>query len=302
MRIAIICALSATVMGTPVAAQIDFSGEWRALMHEDIAHRLDEASGAPGISGAGGPHIGDYTGLPINDDARFRADTWDVRINNAREHQAILQPGQYWIFANGGLRITKRVEERTQRVIAFSIFRAANGGSTTRTIWMDGRPHPPEYAAHSWWGFSTGRWAGDVLVVTTTHLKASWIRRNGVPASDRATVTEYFTRRGNYLTVTRFVDDPMFLDEPYVASVSWMLNPRQLLVPSPENVITDEVPGQPRAFVPHFLPGANTALREFADTFDLPFEATRGGRETAYPEYRRTLEALAAARSKRGTR
>ena len=30
-----------------------------------------------------------------------------------------------------------------------------------RTIWMDGRPHPPEYAPHTFMGFSTGEWNGD---------------------------------------------------------------------------------------------------------------------------------------------
>src|SRR3712207_8044652 len=41
-----------------------------------------------------------------------------------------------------------------------------------RTIWMDGRSHPPANALHTWEGFSTGRWDGDVLTVETTHLKA----------------------------------------------------------------------------------------------------------------------------------
>lgn len=52
------------------SAQIDLVGQWRATLHEDITHRLDEAS-ARGIAGAGGPWIGDYTGRPINDAARF---------------------------------------------------------------------------------------------------------------------------------------------------------------------------------------------------------------------------------------
>src|SRR5688572_1957503 len=71
-------------------AQIDLAGQWRPLLHEDIGHRLDEAAAAPGISGAGGPWIGDYTGLPINDAARFKAESWDPRIDSAREHQTIL--------------------------------------------------------------------------------------------------------------------------------------------------------------------------------------------------------------------
>ena len=56
---------------------------------------------------------------------------------------------------------------------------------------MDDRPHPGPNAPHTWMGFSTGRWDGDMLIVETTHLKQGWIRRNGIPMSDRATMTEY---------------------------------------------------------------------------------------------------------------
>ncbi len=64
------------------------------------------------------------------------------------------------------------------------------------TIWMDGRPHPPENAVHTWSGFSTGEWDGDTLVVTTTHLKESYERRDGLMRSDRATVRTRWRRLG----------------------------------------------------------------------------------------------------------
>ena len=66
---------------------------------------------------------------------------------------------------------------------------------------MDGRPHPPEWAPHTWQGFSTGTWDGDILTVTTTHLKIGWIRRNGIPRSDRATLTEHWIRHDDRLTL-----------------------------------------------------------------------------------------------------
>ena len=75
-------------------------------------------------------------------------------------------------------------------------------------LWLDGRPHPPAHAAHTWAGFSTARWDGDALTVFTTHLKAGWLQRNGVAHSDRATMTERFIRHGNHLTVVSIVDDP----------------------------------------------------------------------------------------------
>ena len=44
---------------------------------------------------------------------------------------------------------------------------------------MDGRPHPPDYAPHTFMGFSTGEWNGDILTITTTHIKAGFFRRTG---------------------------------------------------------------------------------------------------------------------------
>ena len=77
---------------------------------------------------------------------------------------------------------------------------------------MDGRPHPPEYAAHTWQGFSTGKWEGDMLTVTTTHLKIGWIRRNGIPRSDKAVLTEHWIRHDNNLTLVSIINDPVYSD------------------------------------------------------------------------------------------
>lgn len=73
--------LGAMVMtaGTPAFAQVDFSGEWRMLVHEDGPHR------------GGGPEIGDYTGLPVNDAARLAADAWDASILTLPELQGFIQ-------------------------------------------------------------------------------------------------------------------------------------------------------------------------------------------------------------------
>jgi hypothetical protein len=78
-----------------------------------------------------------------------------------------------------------------------------------RTIWMDGRAHPPEHALHTWNGFSTGEWIGDTLNITTTHIKEGFLRRNGVPNSDKAVVTEYVTLVEDFLVDVVVVRDPV---------------------------------------------------------------------------------------------
>jgi hypothetical protein len=149
---------------------------------------------------------------------------------------------------------------------------------------MDGRPHPPEYAEYTFQGFSTGVWEGNMLTITTTHLKANYIRRNGVARSDKAKVTEHWVKHRDYLTVITAVDDPVMLTEPLVRSQNWVLDPGQVT-----NQVyceyANEVPAPPGT-VPHFLPGKNEFLTEVADWYGLPREATRGGAETLYPEYR----------------
>ena len=165
---------------------------------------------------------------------------------------------------------------------------------------MDGRPHPPEYAAHTWQGFSTGKWDGDMLTVTTTHLKMGWIRRNGVPRSDKATLTEHFVRHGDYLTLMSVVNDPVYLTEPFVRTTNWALDPHQTIAPYPcEAVVEVE---RPQGLVPSHLPGTNTFLREFASKFNLPFEPTRGGAETMYPEYATKIADHATCREGQGSR
>jgi hypothetical protein len=236
--------------------------------------------------------------LPINTAARLKADSWDARIVSSREHQTIVNVAGNWVNAPGGMRISKVIDDLTDQLLAYKLYRSTPAGTQTRMVWMDGRSHPPPYAAHTGQGFSTGTWQGDVLTVETTHVKVGWIRRNGVPTSDLATITEHFARHGNYLTVIRFVDDPIYLEEPLVTSATWIIDLRQQLAAPLHNEIVDEVPGRPDAFVPHHLPGTNEFLQETADRMGLPLEATRGGKETTYPEYQLVLQKLMTKRSK----
>ena len=121
---------------------------------------------------------------------------------------------------------------------------------------MDGRPHPPDYAPHTCMGFSTGEWHGDILTVTTTHIKKEFYRRSGIPSSDRTTVVEHYIRHGNLLSHVMIVTDPVYLTEPYMNSEEFVLMERgnQNWLYNCEYVM--EVP-MDKNKVPHYLPGKN---------------------------------------------
>jgi hypothetical protein len=100
-------------------------------------------------------------------------------------------------------------------------------------------------------------------------------------------------RHGNWLTVVTVVNDPVYLSEPFVRSTDYELDDHQQVPPYPCDIV-EEV-DRPKGVVPNFLPGANPSLQDFAAAHALPFDATRGGAETMYPEYRKKLATMPKA-------
>jgi hypothetical protein len=261
--------LMAILFGSPAHAQIDPSGEWSPRFHEDQPERIP------------GPEIGDYLGLPINAAARLRGDSWDATLLEIPENQCRAHGADYAWRGPSNIRIWKEVDLATQQLVAYHIYTSAYNES--RTIWMDGRPHPPAYARHTWLGFSTGTWEGGILTVTTDHLKENWVRRNGIARSDRAVVTEHFLRHGDYLTMAVITYDPVYLTEPFIRTTDFVEDHSQQIAPWPCEAV-DEV-DRPEGVIPNHLPGTNTFLDEFPAKYGIPPEAARGGAQTMYPEY-----------------
>ncbi len=274
----------ALLVSRPALAQVDITGFWQGVFHEDQIERIP------------GPFLGDYLGLPINDSARAFAEAWDPSRLTVPEHQCRAHSAPYILRGPLNMRIWEERDPQTEEVVA--IHMDISNFQQRRVFWMDGRPHPSPNAEHTWMGFSTGRWEGDQLVVTTTHVKQMWHRRNGLPQSDRVQVTERFIRHGEVLTDITSTDDPVYLTEPLVKTTNMRLNPRainpaQLLYPC-ESVV--EVASQKRGAVPHFMPGENPFLKEFRDQTGIPEIATRGGAETTYPEFQQKVQAAKAGK------
>ena len=263
----------------PAFAQINFVGEWNGRYHEDQPDRVP------------GEEPGDFSGVPINEAARFFGDSWDVARHSVLEHQCAPYTLPYMFFGPNQFRIWQEHNVDTQELIAIRMHMGTY--QQQRTIWMDGRPHPPEYAPHTFQGFSTGVWNGDVLTITTTHIKAGYFRRTGVPASDRLTVVEHWMRHGNVLSQVTIATDPVYLTEPYIRSQEFVLMERGNTNWLYNCEYVMEVP-KDKNEVPHYLPGANPWIGEFSAKHAMPEAGVRGGAETLLPEWKPGAKPAAA--------
>ena len=278
-RVALGTCVLVVLAAVPAFAQINFVGEWSGRYHEDQPDRVP------------GEEPGDFSGVPINDAARLFADSWDVARHSILEHQCAPYTLPYMFFGPNQFRIWQEHNEDTQELLAIRMHLGTY--QQERTIWMDGRQHPPDYAPHTFMGFSTGVWNGDTLTITTTHIKAGYFRRTGIPASDRLTVVEHWIRHGNVLSQVTIATDPVYLSEPYIRSQEFVLMDRgnQNWLYNCEYVM--EVP-KDKNEVPHYLPGANPWIGEFSAKHAMPEAGVRGGAETLLPDWKPGAKPLPA--------
>ena len=156
----------------------------------------------------------------------MRADAWDASLLTLPEHQCKPHPVAYGFRGPSNMRIQQEVDRQTQRVVKITIY--IQWMQQYREIWMDGRPHPPEYAPHTWQGFSTGRWEGDTLVVDITNYSGQGMiatsaatgRIRGVPESADLHVVERFTRTGpETIKYEVTIEDPKAYTKPWKVSI-----------------------------------------------------------------------------------
>jgi hypothetical protein len=271
------------LFSVPAAAQVDFTGYWNSPRpnFEDEPERL------------AGPSLVEFLGLPINDQAR----QWGLAYSPSRlslpEHQCQVHVVEYILRGPLQMRMWEVRDEIDHSLV--SIHQSIQNYEQERTIWMDGRPRPGVNAPHTWMGFSSGVWDGNMLTVTTTHIKQGWHRRQNIPASDEVTLIEHYIRHGGVLTHITVTEDPIYLTEPLIKSEEFLLqeNPNAYNPFYPCEYV--EEGERPHDVVPFFKAGENPWLTEYAATHDLPLEVTLGGPETMYPEYRERLKRLPVA-------
>src|SRR5213594_3029126 len=128
MRFQLFVVLLVVLLTVPAFAQVDPSGEWAPRFHEDQPERIP------------GPEIGDYAGLPVNDAARLRADSWDAAKWTIPERQCEPHPADYAPRGPASLRIGRTVDPISQDVVSWDL--TIMWSLSYRPVYMDGRPRP----------------------------------------------------------------------------------------------------------------------------------------------------------------
>ena len=207
-------------------ALIDLTGYWVSIVDEDWRWRMVT------------PPKGDYASLPLNAEGRRVADTWDPAKDEA-EGNACKAYG-----AAGLMRLPTRLhitwaDDKTLQV-------ETDAGQQKRLFHFDGAKW--QGGDPQWQGDSVASWVkqpqsrgfappfggpapgkGGALKVVTTHMRPGYLRKNGVPYSGNAILTEYLDRVEfdgvSYLILTTAVDDPQYLNDTFITSEQFKLEP-----------------------------------------------------------------------------
>jgi hypothetical protein len=216
------------------AAPIDLTGNWVSMVTQDWRWRMVT------------PPKGDYRGIPLTDEGRKVADAWDPARDEAAGEQCRSYGAPALMDVPGRVRISWQDDE-TLKV-------ETDAGTQTRLLRFKGTPPAPgaptARSERSWQGHSAAQWQlqranvpinlrpadrapgvpppaigkGGSLKVVTTNLRAGYLRKNGVPYSENAVLTEYWEvfKRDNgeqWLTITTMVEDPRYLRTPRLVAI-----------------------------------------------------------------------------------
>ncbi|HUI78601.1 MAG TPA: hypothetical protein VLY24_11805 [Bryobacteraceae bacterium] len=244
------------------SAPIDLTGYWVSLITEDWRTRMLTAP------------KGDYYSIPLNAAGRKVADTWDAAKDISTGKQCMSYGAAAVMRVPGRLHITwqddnslKIETDAGKQMRLFSFSRARSSGSppsmqgNSVARWQtpqSTRDYTSKLSARDantpgFPGIFNGedekprdtRKLGGTLKVVTTNLLPGYLRNNGVPYSENTVLTEYYdlhSRKGSdYLVITQSVDDPQYLDVPWVTSnhfrrepdgSKWDPRPCELILPS----------------------------------------------------------------------
>jgi hypothetical protein len=207
---------------------------------------------------------GDYEGVPLNANGRQAADSWDLDADNAAQLQCrafgvggiMRQPGRLHIDWEDSNALRIDFDAGTQsRLLNFDPTKSApgersiqghsiaewqrppgaRGGSVRAQIGNIEGPVAPGGGGRGQRGGpppASSIFEGGSLKVTSVNFLAGYLRKNGVPYSENASITEYFHRLPQHpngdvwLHVVTIVEDPEYLSQPFYTSAHFKLESR----------------------------------------------------------------------------
>jgi hypothetical protein len=191
------------------SALYDITGDWVAVVTEDWRYRIMT------------PRKGDYVGVALNQEGRKLADSWDPAKDEAAGDQCKGYAAPSLMRLPGRIRLSWQ-DEQTLKL-------ESDAGEQTRLFHFDASEAP----GSPWQGVSKANWeivpasrgAAPIgsLKVVTNRMKAGYLRKNGVPLSANAVLTEYFDKVNepngdSYLLITTTVEDPTYLAQSFLAT------------------------------------------------------------------------------------
>lgn len=188
---------------------LDLTGYWVSAITEDWKYRMVT------------PNPGEYGGVPLSQEGRRVADTWDpAAVEAAGEAcKAYAAPAI--------MRVPGRINVSWQDGDTLRI--DTDAGTQTRLFHFGGAGAPA--GERTWQGYSAAEWlpsdAGrGSLQVVTTALRPGYTRKNGVPFSENAVLTEYYDldsapNGDEWLVITTILEDPVYYNGPFVTSTNF---------------------------------------------------------------------------------
>jgi hypothetical protein len=204
------------VASARAGAPVDLTGQWVAIISEDWRWRMIT------------PSKGDIVSIPLTLQGQQAAEAWDPAKDEAAGEQckAYGAPG----LMRGPIRM--RISWQDDNTLKLD----TDYGIQTRLLRF-GADTPP--GARSWQGLTSAQWIvrGDrgrgaprfgSLKTVTSNLRPGYLRKNGVPYSERALFTEYWDVHSlpngdKYLVNTNVVDDPVYLQAPFQTAIHYKL-------------------------------------------------------------------------------
>ena len=199
----------------------DFAGQWVSLITEDWRFRMIT------------PPEGDYASVPVSTVGRKIADNWDPAKDEADGLQCkafgaagvMRMPGRVRVSWANDETLKIETDAGTQTRMFYFKEPKAKGGDwqgVSQAAWMISGGRGPVPGGGNQGAAVPARPVGTMKVVTT-NLKPGYLRRNGVPYSEKTVLTEYYDRTDepngdSYLVVTTVVEDPLYLNQPFITS------------------------------------------------------------------------------------